>query len=48
MYLAHSASWEGENMNEIILGDCLEEMKKIDSKSIDCLVTDPPFAFAGG
>jgi DNA modification methylase len=29
--------------NQIILGDCLEELKKIPSGSIDLLVTDPPY-----
>src|SRR5574344_1505901 len=27
----------------IIQGDCLEEMKKIPDKSIDAIVTDPPY-----
>lgn len=27
----------------LILGDCLEEMKKIPDKSIDCVITDPPY-----
>lgn len=26
-----------------ILGDCLEEMKKIPDGSIDCIITDPPY-----
>ncbi len=29
--------------NEIILGDCLEELKKIPAESVDLLVTDPPY-----
>jgi site-specific DNA-methyltransferase (adenine-specific) len=29
-------------------GDCLEIMKKIPSESINSVITDPPFAFAGG
>lgn len=28
---------------ELILGDCLEEMKKIPDKSIDLIVTSPPY-----
>jgi site-specific DNA-methyltransferase (adenine-specific) len=36
------------NVDTIIQGDCLEEMKKLPDKSIDAIVTDPPFAFAGG
>jgi len=31
-------------LNTIIQGDCLEVMKKIESNSIDCLITDPPFS----
>lgn len=28
---------------KLILGDCLQEMKKIPDKSIDLIVTDPPY-----
>jgi site-specific DNA-methyltransferase (adenine-specific) len=28
---------------QLILGDCLEEMKKIPDKSIDLVLTDPPY-----
>lgn len=30
-------------MNKLILGDCLEVLKKIDSESIDLIYIDPPF-----
>ena len=30
-------------LNKIYLGDCLEVMKDIDDKSIDCIITDPPY-----
>lgn len=30
-------------MNKLILGDCLTEMKKIESDSISCIVTSPPY-----
>lgn len=30
-------------MNQIILGDCLEQLKKISDKSIDIIVTSPPY-----
>jgi modification methylase len=30
-------------MEELILGDCLEVMKTIESDSIDCIVTSPPY-----
>ncbi len=30
-------------MNQIIHGDCLEEMKKMEDKSVDCIITDPPY-----
>lgn len=29
--------------NEIILGDCLEILKKIEAESVDLVVTDPPY-----
>ena len=29
--------------NKIIQGDCLEVMKDIPDKSIDCIITDPPY-----
>jgi DNA modification methylase len=29
-------------MINLILGDCLEEMKAIESGSIDAIITDPP------
>lgn len=35
-------------IDKIICGDCLEVMKQIPDRSIDAIVTDPPFAFAGG
>ena len=35
-------------MNEIIEGDCLEELKKIESNSIDCLYTDVPYLYDCG
>lgn len=33
--------------NQIIQGDCLEILKKIDSQSIDCVVTSPPYNLGG-
>lgn len=30
-------------MNRVILGDCIEELKKIDSGSVDLVVSDPPY-----
>jgi len=30
-------------MYRLVLGDCIEEMKKMDSNSIDCILTDPPY-----
>ena len=29
-------------------GDCLERMKELEDNSVDSIVTDPPYAFAGG
>jgi len=36
--------------NKIILGDCIEELKRIPSESIDLVITDPPYFIsqAGG
>lgn len=33
---------------DLRLGDCLEVMRDMPSGSVDAVVTDPPFAFAGG
>jgi len=30
-------------MNEIICGDCIEELKKLEDNSVDSIVTDPPY-----
>lgn len=30
-------------MNKLFLGDCLEVMKSMESNSIDCIVTSPPY-----
>lgn len=30
-------------MNEIIQGDCLEVLKTMDSESVDCVITSPPY-----
>jgi site-specific DNA-methyltransferase (adenine-specific) len=30
---------------ELILGDCLEYMKSMPDKSVDCVVTDPPYGY---
>lgn len=38
-------------INKIIQGDCLEVMKKMPDKSVDLVLTDPPYgikAFANG
>jgi len=35
-------------MNKLIQGDCLEEMKKISDKSVDLVLTDPPYSFKKG
>jgi DNA modification methylase/predicted DNA-binding protein len=32
--------------NEIIIGDCADVLKKFDSESIDCIVTDPPYGYS--
>ena len=35
-------------MIDLYKGDCLEVMKKIESNSVDCLITDPPYAVITG
>lgn len=30
-------------LNKIYLGDCFELMKEIPDKSVDCILTDPPY-----
>ena len=30
-------------LNSIIFGDCIDKMKLIDSKSVDLILTDPPY-----
>lgn len=37
-----------ENINSIILGDCLDFMKQISDKSIDLVLTDPPYGIDYG
>ena len=32
-----------EGKKEILLGDCLELLKDIESESIDLILTDPPY-----
>jgi len=33
---------------DLIKGDCLEEMQNIESESVDCIVTDPPYKVISG
>lgn len=35
-----------DKVNEIILGDCLKELKKLDDNSIDSCITDPPYGYS--
>lgn len=41
-YLKDVKNWE-ELKNEVVCGDCLEGMKLIPDKSIDLVLTDPPY-----
>ena len=34
---------ENLKLNQIILGDCIQELKKIPSKSVDMVFADPPY-----
>jgi site-specific DNA-methyltransferase (adenine-specific) len=36
-----------EMINQVIQGDCLEVMKDIPDKSIDCVIFDPPYGILG-
>ena len=36
-------NWPDDYINQVIRGDCLEVMKQIPDKSIDLVVTDPPY-----
>ena len=36
-------NWPDDYINQVIQGDCLEVMKGIPDKSIDLVVTDPPY-----
>ena len=38
--------WIEKNKNTITLGDCLEVMKQIPDKSIDLVLTDPPYGIS--
>jgi len=31
----------------LLLGDCLEQLKDLPDNSVDSVVTDPPYGFAG-
>lgn len=35
-------TWE-EGINKIVMGDCLDLMRKMEDKSIDLVLTDPPY-----
>jgi len=37
-----------EGKKEILLGDCIELMRSIETESIDLCVTDPPYKLTGG
>ena len=33
--------------NQIIKGNCIDSMKKIDEKSVELVLTDPPYNISG-
>jgi len=35
-----------QQLQEVIHGDCLEEMKKMEDNSFDCVITDPPYGMS--
>ena len=40
-----SKNWQEEHLNQIVCGDCLELLKEIPTKSIDLVLTDPPYPY---
>jgi len=46
-YLKDITDWK-ECVNEIVCGDCLEGMKLIPDKSVDLVLTDPPYEIVAG
>ena len=44
--------WPTDYLNKVLCGDCLEVMKGIPDKSVDLVLTDPPYGhgdkLAGG
>jgi len=45
-YLKDIEDWQGLK-NEVVCGDCLEGMKLLPDKSIDLVLTDPPYGLGG-
>jgi len=39
--------WPDDFVNKVICGDCLEVMKHIPNKSVDLVLTDPPYGVIG-
>jgi excisionase family DNA binding protein len=49
-YTESNRSYQLKNdgfVNQLYLGECIELLKKIPSKSIDCCITDPPYNISG-
>jgi len=40
--------WPTDYLNQVICGDCLEVMKGIPDKSVDLVLTDPPYGIGAG
>ena len=40
---SQSHKYPDDFINKIICGDCLELIKSIPDKKIDCVITDPPY-----
>lgn len=38
--------WSVLKMIEIINGECIEELRKLDSSTVDLIITDPPYNIA--
>ena len=45
-FVSYTMKYPEDFINKIIQGDCLEVLKKIPDKSVDLVITDPPYGIA--
>lgn len=48
IFLEIEMNWPNDYINKVINGDCLEVMKQMPDKSIDLVLTDPPYGINVG